>query len=137
MINLYFLFFLVIFTEIFERIGAKNVKVEEVYSLDEEEFIQRGFETYGLIFLFKWDPRIVSEGSPLSPQDCYFAHQKVKDACATQAIVSSAMTNNAIEKNEELQTFFEITREFSPEARIKFVTFRTKDMQLVQMMHLE
>ena len=84
----------VVFTEIFQRLGVKNVKVEELSSLEPEdllEFQREGSQVYGLIFLFKWDSSISSDGTPIDSPDVYFAKQVIKDACATQAIVGILM----------------------------------------------
>lgn len=81
----------VVFTEIFQRLGVKNVKVEELFSLEPEgllEFQRSGSQVNGLIFLFKWDSSISSDGIPIDSRDskwdeedesfhfvCYVPHQ--------------------------------------------------------------
>lgn len=96
---------LAIFTEIFERFGVKNVKVEDVYSLEEADFVERNCTAHALIFLFKWDPSIVSLGEKVESNEIYFAKQIVKDACATQAIINSLMNLPQFELGPELQEF--------------------------------
>lgn len=102
---------LAIFTEMFERFGVKNVKVEDVYSLEEADFVERNSTTYALIFLFKWDPSIVSSGQQMESNDVYFAKQIVKDACATQAIINILMNIPFFELGPELQEFKQHTHD--------------------------
>ena len=112
--------FVAVFSEIFERIGVRNTHVEEIYSLDEEEFTQRQLQTHGLIFLFKWDQSIEPTGTPFPTQQCWFAKQLVTDACATQAIVGIAMNSASLELSEDLVQFKEFTADFSPEVNFIF-----------------
>ncbi|KAJ1801057.1 hypothetical protein LPJ59_000591 [Coemansia sp. RSA 2399] len=78
--------------------GVKDVQVEELYSLDTETL--RAMEpVYGLIFLFKWRPTTAGARASSSsvdlqhdqPENVYFAHQIIQNACATQAILSILM----------------------------------------------
>ena len=64
-----------------------------------------------MIFLFKWDPSIVSSGKRVESDEIYFAKQIVKDACATQAIINILMNIPHFELGSELQEFKQHTHD--------------------------
>ncbi|RYH08059.1 hypothetical protein EON65_41240 [archaeon] len=94
-----------VFTEIISSLGAQNVSVEEIYSLDASE--QQREPSYGLIFLFKY----VSESDgracldPSDIPDLFFARQTTQNACATQAILSVLLNSEHIDIGAELTEF--------------------------------
>ncbi|XP_043277491.1 ubiquitin carboxyl-terminal hydrolase isozyme L5 [Venturia canescens] len=79
-----------VFTELIREFGATGAQVEELWSLDDDQFDNLK-PIHGLIFLFKW----VQDDEPAGTlvQDnrldkIFFAKQVINNACATQAIVS-------------------------------------------------
>lgn len=70
--------------------GAPGVQVEEVYSLEDDDLINRVKpDIYGFVFLFKWTKDIEKKEYLLDyDQDLFFARQIVNNACATQANLS-------------------------------------------------
>ena len=44
-----------VFSELIQKIGVKNVGVEEIYSLEDEYLVSQLQPIYGLIFLFKYN----------------------------------------------------------------------------------
>ncbi|XP_034943146.1 ubiquitin carboxyl-terminal hydrolase isozyme L5 [Chelonus insularis] len=79
-----------VFTELIREFGAKGVQVEELWSLDDEQF-ENLKPIHGLIFLFKWFQDDEPAGTLVQDNrldKIFFAKQVINNACATQAIVS-------------------------------------------------
>ena len=95
-----------VFTELIEKIGVKGIGVEEVYSLEDAELIEQLGKIYGFIFLFKWQKETVAR--PVLdqyPEEMFFAHQVITNACATQALLSILLNVPELEIGEELSNF--------------------------------
>ncbi|KRT81551.1 Peptidase [Oryctes borbonicus] len=79
-----------VFTELIKEFGVKGVQVEELWSLDGEQF-ENLKPILGLIFLFKWAKDDEPSGSVVQDNrldKIFFAKQVIENACATQAILS-------------------------------------------------
>ena len=107
-----------VFTELIKGIGVKNVAVEEVYSLDDEEYIKSLSPIHGLIFLFKWtkEPH-KRECLKYYDNDLFFVNQVITNACATQAIISVLLNCPQIDIGPELTNFKTFTYEMDPQTR--------------------
>jgi len=82
-----------VFTELTHKFGVTGTQVEELWSLDREQFTDLK-PVYGLIFLFKWTGEEESSGSLVQDdrlETIFFAKQVINNACATQAILSVLM----------------------------------------------
>lgn len=80
-----------VFSELIRKFGCKGVQVEELWSLDDQQFDSLK-PIHGLIFLFKWT-KDTTDPSGSIVQDSrldkiFFAKQVIENACATQAILS-------------------------------------------------
>uniref|UniRef100_A0A8C5DYS9 Ubiquitin carboxyl-terminal hydrolase n=1 Tax=Gouania willdenowi TaxID=441366 RepID=A0A8C5DYS9_GOUWI len=79
-----------VFTELIKGFGCKGAQVEEIWSMEPENFDNLK-PVHGLIFLFKWQPSEEPAGSIVQDSrldHIFFAKQVINNACATQAIVS-------------------------------------------------
>ncbi|KAK9475230.1 ubiquitin carboxyl-terminal hydrolase [Dipodascopsis tothii] len=112
-----------VFTELVESFGAKSVEFAEVFTLDPDE-LRNIQPIYGVIFLFKWTPELAR--SPDSDENgvfdressnLFFAHQKIQNACATQAILSILLNRADIHIGETLNDFKEFVADFGAELR--------------------
>ena len=110
-----------VFTELIKNFGVKGVQVEELFSLDSENF-ETLKPIYGLIFLFKWVNDESSEGSIVQDNrldNIFFAKQVINNACATQAIISILLNMNdkEVELGETLQDFKTFSMSFDAELK--------------------
>lgn len=107
-----------VFTEILQEIGAKDIQVDEPYSLDREE-LQRFGKVHGVIFLFRYRGNENEHAKTRSGEiittanGLFFASQTIQNACATQAILSIVL-NASIDIGTELKQFKEFTGEMDP-----------------------
>uniref|UniRef100_K3WSN2 Ubiquitin carboxyl-terminal hydrolase n=1 Tax=Globisporangium ultimum (strain ATCC 200006 / CBS 805.95 / DAOM BR144) TaxID=431595 RepID=K3WSN2_GLOUD len=108
-----------VFTSLIEDIGVKGVQVEELYSLDPEQFAELS-PVYGLVFLFKYetshgadeDQQRVQYAHDAEENGLFFAKQVINNACATQAILSILMNCKDIALGETLSEFKTFTSDF-------------------------
>lgn len=114
-----------VFTELIKGFGAKNVLVEELYGLSQQNF-EHIKPIYGLIFLFKWRQADDSKANIVKDDrlgKLFFAKQVITNACATQAILSILLNApqkkndddiDGVDLGETLQNFKEFSKDFDP-----------------------
>jgi len=105
-----------VFTELIHKFGVGGVQVEELWSLDKEQF-QDLKPVYGLVFLFKWTADEQPVGSLVQDSrldSIFFAKQVINNACATQAILSVLMniSDSAVSLGSTLQDLKEFCASF-------------------------
>uniref|UniRef100_M4BXH6 Ubiquitin carboxyl-terminal hydrolase n=1 Tax=Hyaloperonospora arabidopsidis (strain Emoy2) TaxID=559515 RepID=M4BXH6_HYAAE len=109
-----------VFTTLIEDIGVQGVQVEELYSLDEQQFAGL-LPVYGLVFLFKYESTHADKAErPVLTgveDGVFFAKQVISNACATQAILSILLNSHDIELGETLSEFKAFTSDFPPELK--------------------
>uniref|UniRef100_A0AAV2L1G7 Ubiquitin carboxyl-terminal hydrolase n=1 Tax=Knipowitschia caucasica TaxID=637954 RepID=A0AAV2L1G7_KNICA len=102
-----------VFTELIKGFGCKGAQVEEIWSMEPENFENLN-PVHGLIFLFKWQAGEEPAGSIVQDSrldSIFFAKQVINNACATQAIVSVLL--NCFHPDIELGNTLSEFREFS------------------------
>jgi ubiquitin carboxyl-terminal hydrolase L5 len=110
-----------VFTELIRGFGVLGVQVEELWSLDEQSF-DNIKPVHGLVFLYKWRPEETIQGSIVEDsrlKDIFFARQEIKNACATQAILSVLLniSHGDVELGATLSEFKEFASSFTPTDR--------------------
>uniref|UniRef100_A0A8C2JF65 Ubiquitin carboxyl-terminal hydrolase n=1 Tax=Cyprinus carpio TaxID=7962 RepID=A0A8C2JF65_CYPCA len=105
-----------VFTELIKGFGCKGAQVEEIWSMEPENF-ENLKPVHGLIFLFKWQPGEEPAGSIVQDsrlEQIFFAKQVINNACATQAIVSVLLncTHPDMHLGETLTEFKEFSQSF-------------------------
>jgi len=110
-----------VFTELIQKFGVAGVQVEELWSLDKENFAEVK-PVYGLVFLFKWTPDSDPAGSVVQDSrldSIFFAKQVINNACATQAIMSVLMNieDTSVTLGTTLKEFKEFCGALDPETK--------------------
>jgi len=110
-----------VFTELIKGFGCRGVQVEEIWSLDSENF-ESLKPVLGLIFLFKWAPNSEPDGSVVQDsrlEKIFFASQIINNACATQAILSILLncSHADVELGDTLSNFKEFAQDMDPGLR--------------------
>ncbi|NWU50154.1 UCHL5 hydrolase, partial [Dromas ardeola] len=105
-----------VFTELIKGFGCRGAQVEEIWSLEPENF-EKLKPVHGLIFLFKWQPGEEPAGSVVQDSrldTIFFAKQVINNACATQAIVSVLLNcaHQDIHLGDTLSEFKEFSQSF-------------------------
>jgi ubiquitin carboxyl-terminal hydrolase L5 len=63
------------FNVMLREAGVKGVKIQELFSIDEEMIAFLPEPVYGLIFLFQFDEDSNDDQEPVCPDDVWFANQ--------------------------------------------------------------
>lgn len=105
-----------VFTELIKGFGCKGAQVEEIWSMELENF-ENLKPVHGLIFLFKWQAGEEPAGSIVQDSrldHIFFAKQVINNACATQAIVSVLLncSHPDIQLGDTLGEFREFSQSF-------------------------
>lgn len=117
-----------VFTELIQKFGVSGVQVEELWSLDKDQFTDLK-PVYGLIFLFKWtgeqEKGNIVQDSRLDR--IFFAKQVINNACATQAVLSVLMNIDSpdVQLGPALQDLKEFCGSF--DAYMKGLTLSNSD----------
>ncbi|POY73154.1 putative Ubiquitinyl hydrolase 1 [Rhodotorula taiwanensis] len=111
-----------VFTGILHELGVRGVQVEELWGLD-SDLLKDLEPVYALIFLFKWvgnaDPATMDGNLQDPPQDHYFAHQVINNACASIALLNAALNirDPNVTLGDELTNLQAFSEGLDPETR--------------------
>ncbi|VDN60157.1 unnamed protein product [Dracunculus medinensis] len=103
-----------VFTELVRGFGVTGAQIEELYSLESEQFSQLK-PVHGLIFLFKWRPGEQPSGTVSNNEKIFFAGQIIQNACATIAIINLLLnlpSDSGIKLGKILEDFQNFTQDF-------------------------
>lgn len=118
-----------VFTELINKFGVTGVQVEELWSLDKDQF-ENLKPVHGLIFLFKWVPDENPQGTVVKDSradNMFFAKQVINNACATQAILSVLLNvkHDEMKLGPTLTSFKEFVSSF--DSTMKGLTLSNSD----------
>jgi len=117
-----------VFSELIRGFGVTGVQVEEIFSLEDESFVDMR-PVFGLIFLFKYTEKsATTAGKVVANPDIFFAKQVINNACATQAILAVLMNlqNPDVNLGENLTQLKAFTKDFEPQ--MKGLAFSNSDV---------
>ncbi|TGO51329.1 hypothetical protein BCON_0163g00100 [Botryotinia convoluta] len=108
-----------LFNYILREYGVKDVKIQEVLSLEDEMLQYLRKPVYGLVFLFKYiEDDSEDEETPLKcPNHIWFANQTTHNACATIALLNIVMNVPNLDLGVGIRGFKEDTLFLKPAYR--------------------
>ncbi|UKZ87454.1 uncharacterized protein TrAFT101_003252 [Trichoderma asperellum] len=101
------------FNTILQDLGVKDVKVQELFSIDQSWIDTLPKPVYGLIFLFQYTPDLDEEEGEDETGSLWFANQTTSNACATFALLNIVMNAPHVELGDQLREFKEATKNLS------------------------
>ncbi|KAM3508192.1 hypothetical protein MY10362_001325 [Beauveria mimosiformis] len=105
------------FNIILRDLGIQDVKVQELFTLDQESLDTLRKPVYGLIFLFQYAPSLDDDQGETESGPVWFANQTTSNACATVALLNIVMNHADIDLGSELKAFKAATAEMSTAVR--------------------
>lgn len=108
-----------IFSDLVQKIGAKNLVLEEVLALDAAN-LQRYKKVYGLVLLHVFKDTLFGkeEAEPIpQSKSVYFAKQVIQNSCASVALVNLLGNIPGEHLEESLRSFFHFSVDGDPLAR--------------------
>ncbi|KAL6877284.1 hypothetical protein HDV57DRAFT_522562 [Trichoderma longibrachiatum] len=101
------------FNTILHDLGVKDVKVQELFSLDQSWLDTLLKPIYGLIFLFQYTPEVDEGEGEDETGSLWFANQTTNNACATFALLNIVMNAQGLELGDQLRSFKEATKDMN------------------------
>ncbi|KAF5605163.1 ubiquitin carboxyl-terminal hydrolase isozyme L5 [Fusarium pseudocircinatum] len=105
------------FNIILRDLGVRNVKAQEIFTIDQDSLAFLPQPVYGLIFLFQYLPGLEEESEEQDATGVWFANQTTSNACATVAMLNIVMNAEGIDLGEKLRAFKESTRDLNTALR--------------------
>ncbi|KAM0285473.1 hypothetical protein ACHAQH_001423 [Verticillium albo-atrum] len=97
------------FNAILRDCGVKDVKIQELFSLDEDSLSLLPQPVYGLIFLYQYFAQDCEVDEENQDDGVWFANQTTDNACATVAMMNIVM-NSEVDLGPQLQSFRDSTK---------------------------
>ncbi|EKD15117.1 uncharacterized protein L3040_003681 [Drepanopeziza brunnea f. sp. 'multigermtubi'] len=109
------------FNYVLRQLGINDIKIQEIFSLDDEFLVYLPKPVYGLVFLFRYhdDDAEEQEDVEKCPQRVWFANQTTNNACATIALLNIVMNIPGLDLGDKLGAFKESTQDLKPPYRGK------------------
>ncbi|KAM0261318.1 hypothetical protein ACHAQJ_002349 [Trichoderma viride] len=101
------------FNIILQDLGVKDVKVQELFSIEQSWIDTLPKPVYGLIFLFQYTPDVDEGEGEDETGSLWFANQTTNNACATFALLNIVMNAPDVELGDELREFKKATKNLS------------------------
>lgn len=106
------------FNTILRDLGVRNVKVQELFTMDQDSLDAVSKPVFGLVFLFQYDPAHQNEEQVHdSEAQIWFANQTTNNACATVALLNIIMNAPDIELGQQLTDFKDATKNLDTSLR--------------------
>ncbi|KAI0431278.1 ubiquitin carboxyl-terminal hydrolase [Xylaria sp. FL1042] len=106
------------FNAMLQDLGAKTLKVQEVFALDSAALADLPKPVCGLIFLYEWTNEDESnEARQDCPENLWFGNQTTANACATVALMNIIMNTHVVKFGPELEEFRNTTKQLPPPHR--------------------
>ncbi|OHF04391.1 ubiquitin carboxyl-terminal hydrolase, family 1 [Colletotrichum orchidophilum] len=105
------------FNAMLREMGVKDVKVQEVFSVDEDYVATLPQPVYGLIFLYQYFSENYEDDEVVDGRDVWFANQTTDNACATVAMTNILMNSAGVDLGQDLQNLKDSTSSLSTPLR--------------------
>ncbi|KAK0372797.1 ubiquitin carboxyl-terminal hydrolase, family 1 [Colletotrichum limetticola] len=105
------------FNAMLREMGVKDVKVQEVFAVDEDYVATLPQPVYGLIFLYQYFSENYEDDAVVDSRDVWFANQTTDNACATVAMTNIIMNSPEVDLGKDLQAFKDSTKTLSTPLR--------------------
>lgn len=105
------------FNVMLKDMGVHGVKINEVWSLDDNDLAILPQPVHALIFLFRYRETDKDDLEEECPEHVWYAEQVPDFACATVALLNIVNNIPGLEMGKHLRTFKEFTQDMSPRDR--------------------
>ncbi|KAK6005826.1 hypothetical protein QM012_007468 [Aureobasidium pullulans] len=107
------------FTTILKDMGVRNLRVHEVFGVDDDALAILPKPVHAVIFLFKYQEDGTAEQvqEKICPSHVWFANQIPQYACGTVALLNIVNNIPDLELGQSLESFKDYTQSFDPIAR--------------------
>jgi ubiquitin carboxyl-terminal hydrolase L5 len=97
--------------------GVRGVKVNEVYSMDDNDMAMLPQPVHALIFLFRYQGTDKTKLETECPKQVWYAEQVPDFACATFALLNIINNIPGLEMGQQLRAFKQRTQDMTPRLR--------------------